>query len=296
MRPPGASTPSLRSGRRALLGLAAISALLLGGVVGGAAGAAHAQADEVEIFANPTTVAIGESTAVSATGLGGLETVAFGLDDTERGSLSSDGSTYGATAEAPVNDGSALVYFRATEPGEYTVDVTDGETPLAEVAITVSADAPASGAKLEVSSSSMAPGESVTVTATGLGELGTALFGVGDGPMGGTLDPTESAVTDGSASTTFTATLPGNYVLDVTNGETPLASVEVMVVEATPSPTAALTSTPSPSPESNGSSTVLVWVIVIIAVLLVAAVVAAVVLARRRRSGPAARRGDQTRS
>lgn len=269
-----------------LLGLAVFAAVLSGSA------AAHAGSAEVEVFANPDTVGVGVATPVSATGLGGLETAGFGLDNTTGGSLSSDASTYGPTAEARVNDGNALVYFKASQAGTYTVDVTDGETPLGQTTITVTADAPTTGPQLSASPASIESGRSATITATGLGGLETAGFGLGGGPSGAQVNPSDARVSDGTASTTFTATQPGTYTVDVTDGETPLATVEITVTAASPTPTPTQTSTPTtsptpaPTPSDSGVPAAVVWIIVIVAVLVVAAVViTAVVLARRRGAG-----------
>ena len=269
---------------RLLVGL-----VIVGGLLSGSA-AAHAQSSEVEVFANPQTTGVGQPTPVSATGLGGLQTAGFGLDTTTGGSLSADASTYGPTAQVRVNDGNALVYFKATQPGTYTVDVSDGETPLGQTTITVTADAPTTGAQLAAAPTSIAAGRSSTITATGLGGLPSARFGLGAGPSGASVDPISATVSDGTATTTFTATQPGTYTVDVTDGETPLATVEVTVTAASPTPTSTPTptptasSTPTPAPSDGGGSAV-VWIVVIIALLVIAAVIVTAVIIVRRRSG-----------
>ena len=76
------------------------------------------------------------------------------------------------------------------------------------------------------------------------------------------------------------------YVIDVTDGETPLAGTTVTVTAAstpiaTPTPTS--TSTPAPSPAEGNS---LLWIVIaIVAVVLIAGIILWVVLARRRSAG-----------
>ncbi|THG33987.1 hypothetical protein E6C70_11225 [Glaciibacter flavus] len=213
----------------------------------------------MEVTANPSTVAVGEVARVTATGLGGLETAGFGLSNTDGASLSADGSTFDTSATSPVTDGSAQVYFKASEPGTYAVDVTDGESPIGDTTITVTADAPAAGAQLTASPGTITAGQPVTITASNLGGLATANFGLGGNSGDATLDPATATVTDGTATTTFTASEPGTYIVDVTDGETPLASTQVTVTGADPAPSMTTTtpsSTPTPAPTGTPSGSV----------------------------------------
>lgn len=148
-------------------------------------------------------------------------------------------------------------------------------------------------------------GVETTVTATGLGGLETASFGLGD-PSGGTLtDPAtgasgtslEVAVSDGSATVRFAATREGDAVVSVGTGETSLAQATVSVTPPAPSPTAepSVTTEPTPTPTPEPSMTTMdggddgvvpdwaVIVIIVLAVLVLAAIIVIVVLAARRR-------------
>lgn len=262
-----------------MLGAALAAALLASG-----ASAAVAQSSGVQVTADPATIAVGDTTTVTATGLGGLETAGFGLDNTSDGSLSADGSSFSSTASVPASNGSAVVYFKASAAGTYTVNVSDGETSLGQATVTVTDAAPPSEqAQLAASPSSVTAGQSATITATGLGGLESAAFGLGSGPAGASVNPESATVSGGTASTTFTATEPGTYTVDVTDGETPLATVEVTVTAAsTPTPTVA--PTPAPAPTEDGVAPWVVWLIVIIALLVIAAIVITVVVRNRRRA------------
>ncbi len=102
------------------------------------------------IVAAPSSPAIGEVTTITASGLGGLESATFGIDDPSAGAFSGDGAETGATTAAvPVSDGSAVVEFTPTRSGDIVVAVGTGESVLAEVTVSVSAasaePAPTSG-------------------------------------------------------------------------------------------------------------------------------------------------------
>lgn len=93
-----------------------------------------------QVTVDPSTVAIGESAQVSATGLGDLTTVTFGMDTTEGAAFVGDGVGPDATiAEVPAADGAALIEFTATESGAVTVTVGTGQSVLATAVITVTA-------------------------------------------------------------------------------------------------------------------------------------------------------------
>jgi hypothetical protein len=174
-----------------------------------------------------------------------------------------------------------------------------------------SAAAVAQGApELTAEPASITVGEETTVTATGLGGLETAYFGL-DGTPGGTLiEPTtdqqvttyDAPVENGQAIVRFTATQPGTFTVAVGTGETVAATTTVTVTAAasptpTPVPTVTVTVNP-PSPEptmttQGGVATdagLPLWALILIialAVLVVAAVITIVVIvARRGRTGP----------
>lgn len=133
---------------RSLTSLALAGALVLAGAV-----AASAQGVP-ELTADPASVAVGEETTITATGLGGLETASFGLDGTPGGTLIEPTTDQAVTQyDAPVENGQAIVRFRSSEAGAFTVAVGTGETVAATVEVTVTA-AP-----------SPTPAPTVTVTA-----------------------------------------------------------------------------------------------------------------------------------
>ncbi|SIT66507.1 hypothetical protein [Microbacterium sp. RU33B] len=86
------------------------------------------------VEASPASVSVGDSSTITVTGLGDLATADFGLDGTPGGSLSAE--------SARVADGTASVEFTATEPGTFTIAVSDGETVLGTTTVTVSAAGP----------------------------------------------------------------------------------------------------------------------------------------------------------
>lgn len=235
-------------------------------------GTAAATASTVAVLtASPDSIAVGETSTVTATDLGGLETARFGLDATPGGSLSAE--------ETPVSNGSAAVQFTATQAGTFTVAVSDGETVLASTTITVTAGDTGGGsvAAVDASPAAVAVGETSKITASNLGELTTAGFGL-DGTPGGSLSADEAAVSDGVASVEFTATQAGTFTIAVSDGETVLGTTTVTVTAA-----ASPTPTPTPTPEAgNGLAAEIIWLIVILAALLVAAVVTIIVLVRKR--------------
>lgn len=164
--------------------------------------------------------------------------------------------------------------------------------------------------ELTAEPASVSVGEETTVTATGLGGLETAYFGL-DGTPGGTLiDPTtdqptnlyEAPASNGEATARFSATQPGTFTVAVGDGETVLTTTTVTVTAAesptpTPVPTVTITAQP-PSPEptmttQGGTATdagLPLWALILIialAVIVVAAIVTIVVIvARRGRTGP----------
>lgn len=111
---------------------------------------------------DPATVAIGESTTVTATGLGGLETATFGMDATDAAAFDGDGvDAGGTTARVAVVDGSATVELIPTRAGEIVVAVGTGESTLAQATVTVTAataePVPATSAPSSAPESSASP-------------------------------------------------------------------------------------------------------------------------------------------
>lgn len=233
---------------------------------GGAAASAQTAAS---VTASPDSIAVGDTSTITATDLGGLETAHFGLDGTPGGSLSAE--------EASVTNGEATVDFTAAEAGTFTIAVGDGENVLASTTVTVT-EGGGSVATVAASPASVAVGETSTITASGLGGLTTAGFGL-DGTPGGSLSAEEAAVSNGEATVDFTATEAGTFTVAVSDGETVLGTTTVTVTAAvTPTPT----TSPTPAPAAGGLAAEVIWIIVILAVLVIAAVVTIIVLARKR--------------
>lgn len=286
---------TLRRGRRVgwlSVGIAVLTAI---GILGAAPAATAATPS---LTADPASISVGASSTITATGLGGLETAAFGLDGTPGGSFTENGDT---VYDAPVSSGSATATFTASQAGTFTVAVGDGETPLATVVVTVTDDAPSGGATVTVDPARIAAGETATVTVNGLGGLETASFGL-DNNSAGTFEPggTSSAsvpVSDGTATATFTASEEGTVTIAVGDGETVLATAEVTVTAASPTPTATPTTTPTatptasptPSPQPSGDGGMPawgIWLIVAIVILAAAAVAVTLIVTRRRGANP----------
>lgn len=111
---------------------------------------------------DPATVAIGETTTVTATGLGGLETATFGMDATDAAAFDGDGvDAGGTTARVAVVDGSATVELIPTRAGEIVIAVGTGESTLAQATVTVTAataePVPATSAPSSAPESSASP-------------------------------------------------------------------------------------------------------------------------------------------
>lgn len=105
-----------------------------------AGAASPATAATPSLTAAPASVVLGETTTVTASGLGGLQTATFGLADTDSGAFSGDGVETGATtAEAPVSEGTATVEFTPTRVGDVVIAVGTGESVLGQVTVSVSA-------------------------------------------------------------------------------------------------------------------------------------------------------------
>ncbi|MFS0734684.1 hypothetical protein ABC304_04560 [Microbacterium sp. 1P10UB] len=262
--------------------------LVLAALLGAAAPAASAQ-EQPTVQVAPASVAVGEVATVTATGLGGLEKAFFGLGDPSAGALSVDKTTFGTTVEAPVSNGTAVVYFRGTVAGTVTIAVGTGETSIAQGTVTVTGSAPA-GAIIELSTSSPKVGEAVTITAKNLGGLESAVFGTGASAQQAAITPSSSPVSNGTATATFTATQPGTYSIDVTDGETPLASTEITVSGSSPTPSAtpsavttpSSSAAPAPAPASDGTPIGPIIALVVLVLVVIGLVVALVVRTRRK--------------
>ncbi|MFE5407261.1 LPXTG cell wall anchor domain-containing protein [Microbacterium sp. NPDC056569] len=129
--------------KKAFAAIAVAGLLVLGG-----AGAASADyPSDVTVTAGSATITVGGSTAVTASGLGDLQTVFFAVSGGTGGSLSSIvlASGGGSTVEKSVTDGSATATFTASAVGTYNVSVSDGETTIGQTTITVTAAGTSTG-------------------------------------------------------------------------------------------------------------------------------------------------------
>ena len=253
-----------------------------------------ATASATEVTADPASVTVGETSVVTATGLGGLETASFGMGQSDGATFTESGT---ASYSAPTSNGTATATFTADQAGTFTVAVGDGENVLGTVSITVTAANPSGGAILAAESATITTGETTTVTATGLGGLQSAFFGLG-GTAGGSFSPSgatsvTSPVSDGTATAVFTASEAGSFTIAVGDGENVLATTIVTVTAAAtptaePTPTETPTETPTPiSANTDGVPAWVIWLIVGI-VVAVAAIITWVIVSRRRAHADAA--------
>ncbi|WP_285138237.1 hypothetical protein [Microbacterium sp. lyk4-40-TSB-66] len=287
-----------------LVTLVTLTALLAVG--GGTAASARGTAT---VTANPTTVAVDETTTITATGLGGLEDAFFGLAGSPGGLLSTQSGGAGSTdVTSPANDGQATAYFRATQAGTFTVAVGDGETVLGTVSVTVSGSAPQPTATsqspiIEVDSS-LVVGQKTRVEAKvdGLQTVGFGLDSTDGGSFsdGSSTGPSiTTAVTNGTATVEFTPARAGSVTIALSDGETVLASAVVQVAaaavtpsaSATPTPSATSATSPTPAPVAD-SAPVLPWILLVVAILVIAGLIVWLVVSRRR--GPRVRRSGPT--
>ncbi|CAN3701044.1 hypothetical protein MMX123_01037 [Microbacterium sp. MM2322] len=130
---------------------------------------------------DPATVAIGETTTVTATGLGGLETATFGMDATDAAAFDGDGvDAGGTTARVAVVDGSATVELIPTRAGEIVIAVGTGESTLAQATVTVTAataePVPATSSAPESSASPSAGEDSAQAEPDAEAETGRLAF------------------------------------------------------------------------------------------------------------------------
>ena len=270
--------------------LALLGASLLTAALGLSSGMSATAAATPALAADPASIAVGETSTVTATGLGGLETASFGMGQSDGASFTESGTPSYA---APASGGTATATFTSDQAGTYTIAVGDGENVLATIEITVTAAAPPQGAELTAESATITTGETTTVTATGLGGLESASFGLGGTP-GGAFSPggetsVTSPVSNGTATAVFTASEAGSFTIAVGDGETVLATT-IVTVTAAATPTAEPTETPMPI-SANTDDGIPAWVIwLIVGIVIAAAVVVTVVIVNRRR----ARKDDVT--
>lgn len=280
------TTPSVRAPKRPSRLRTTGGVALLAGLVLALIGAAPAHAAQIQ--ADPVEIVVGESTAITATDLGDLETAYFGLSDTSAGTFAQSGASSYA---APVTGGTATATFTASAPGTVTIAVGSGETVLSTIEVIVDsapapAPAPADGAAIVLSPDAVEVGEATTVRITGLGGLETAYVGLGD-PDAGTFSPGDSsqvslAVSDGSATATFTPSVAGDVTIAVGDGETVLATAVLAVTAASSAePTPTVTAVPISAPTQPDNSALL-WIIVALAAVIVIGAIVWIVTARRR--------------
>lgn len=270
--------------------LALIGASLLGAALGLSGVVTASAATTPTLQADPDSIAVGETSTVTATGLGGLASASFGMGQSDGASFTESGTP---SYSAPASGGTATATFTSDQAGTYTIAVGDGENVLATIEITVTSAAPPQGAELTTESATITTGQTTTVTATGLGGLESASFGLGGTP-GGSFSPggetsVTSPVTDGKATAVFTASEAGSFTIAVSDGETVLATT-IVTVTAAATPSAAPTETPMPI-SANTDDGIPAWVIwLIVGIVIAAAVIVTVVVLNRRR----ARKSDPT--
>lgn len=246
-----------------------------------------------DLTASPETIAVGETSTLTATDLGGIDSVFFDVDADPGGSLSAGGAT-GTSIEVGVSGGSATAEFSASTAGLYEISVRDGATVLAVASVEVTApiETAPGGATLTVAPETIRVGETAEVTAGGLGDLGEATFALDSTPGGSLAIDDQTAarvvapVSDGAAAAQFTATEPGVFTITVGDGESPLARATVTVEEgpATASPTTTPDDTVGEGADADAAGFPWGIVIAVVAVLVVIAAVVAVFVTRRKRS------------
>lgn len=105
----------------------------------------------------------------------------------------------------------------------------------------------AAGTQVTASETTIAVGDTTTITASGLGGLEQASFGLSDNSLGQFTENAETSyqapVSDGTATATFSGVAEGTVTVAVGNGETVLGTVEITItggggstVEVTASP------------------------------------------------------------
>lgn len=263
-----------------------VAGLLIALVAVLALGSAPAYAASgTQVTASQSTIAVGETTTITASGLGGLEQASFGLSDNTLGQFTENAQS---SYQAPVSDGTATATLSGLAEGTVTVAVGDGETVLGTVEVTITSGG-GGGAAVEVTASpaSIAVGSPTTITVTGLGGLEQAGFGLDDTTAGvfqpGGQSSATAPVSDGQATITFTPSKAGSVTIAVGDGETVLGTTTVTATAA-PSPSVTPTPTMTPEPVANGMSPVLFWVIIALVVLIAAGIIVWVVVAQRRKS------------
>ncbi|MET0812584.1 MAG: hypothetical protein ABWY03_05990, partial [Microbacterium sp.] len=251
-----------------------------------AAPLAAAAAGTTELAASPDQVAVGASSTITATGLGGLEEATFGLDGTPGGSLSTGSGAGSSSVQVAVTDGGAKVEFSATAAGTFTVTVGDGENVMGTTTVTVTDAQPAVDVTVAVSPTTIKVGETAKVEVSGIQGLPEVSLGM-NGPAGGTLSTdgatwsasVQASVTGGTATAQFTADEAGTYTIAAGDGETSLGETTITVEAAsTPTPTP----TPEPAP-SDGFPWAVLWIA--IGVVVVGALVTTIVILARRKPG-----------
>ena len=85
-----------------------LAAALLGVAVTLSSGGVATAATTPEVTADPVSIAAGETSTVTATGLGGLETASFGMGESDGATFTESGT---ASYDAPASNGSATATF-----------------------------------------------------------------------------------------------------------------------------------------------------------------------------------------
>ena len=155
-------------------------------VLGGSSAASADYTAEEVVTASDVTLTVGESTTITATNLGDLETVNFSTDGTPGGTLASIALANTGPLAKPVVDGVTSATFTATQPGTFVVAVSDGETVLDTVTITVTAAGTTPGTTVPGTTTPGTTTPGTTLPATGGQVPAAALWaGVGAISVGG---------------------------------------------------------------------------------------------------------------
>jgi len=275
----------------------ALTAFVTAGLALTGTTAASASASTPALSASPTTIAVGETTTLTASGLGGMDSIGFGLGTPASGVLlASTGDSGSKTLNVPVSGGQATAYFRASQTGSFFVDISNGERPLAQVQITVTGSAPQptqdSQTPIIEVDSPLVVGQTTQVVAKVAG-LQTVDFGL-DSPDAGSFSSGTSSgpsvtapASNGTATVDFTPSREGSVTIALSDGETVLASAVVQVSPSPATPTAAptATATPSASPTptaTSDSGSILPWILLGVALLVIIGLTVWLILSRRR--------------
>ncbi|MGZ0712279.1 hypothetical protein ACWPKO_28480 (plasmid) [Coraliomargarita sp. W4R53] len=212
-----------------------LAAITVGGLMalGGLSPVAAQAAVDVSLTASPETITLGDSSTLTLTGLEDTTPVYFAIAEPElnnnQGMLDPE--------DTAVADGIATTVFTPNAAGTYVIEAgsENFEGILASVTITV-LEPLINVFSLTASPETITLGDSSTLTLTGLEDTTPVYFAIAEPELNnnqGMLDPEDTAVADGIATTVFTPNAAGTYVIEAgsENFEGILASVTITVLE-----------------------------------------------------------------